>query len=736
MNRILSAISAIVLLAACSTGTKPAGEVTDVQKIKSPDGVLEMTFQLTSEGTPQYALNYEGQKVILPSNLGFELRGVLKAQKLVFNEDGTISKEDREPCNSFYDGFMVTGVETDSFDETWEPVWGEESQIRNNYNELLVCLEQTETQRQMNIRFRLYNDGLGFRYEFPYQKNLSYFVIKEELTQFALTGDHTAWWVPGDYDTQEYNFVESRLSEISSKMEDALTPNDSQTPFSMNGVQTSLQMRTDKGLYVNIHEAALIDYPCMHLDLDPETFTFVSHLTPDAQGWKGRMQTPCNTPWRTVQVAPSATAQLASRLILNLNEPCALEDTDWIKPVKYIGVWWEMISGKGTWNYTDDFASVQLGKTDYKNATPNGKHSANNEKVRRYIDFAAEHGFDQVLVEGWNEGWEDWANCNKDYVFDFVTPYPDFDIAALNKYAHKKGVKLMMHHETSSSVRNYERHLDQALDLMDKYGYNSIKSGYVGDILPIGEHHYSQSLINHYMHVVKKVAEHEVMINGHEMVRPTGICRTYPNLIGAESARGTEYQAFGGTMPHHVTILPFTRLNGGPMDYTPGIFVQDLASVTDGKNTSWVNATIANQLALYVTLYSPLQMAADLPEHYEQFMDAFQFIKDVDIDWIQSRYLLAEPGEYVVIARQGKKNGQWFCGGVTDDHKRSLDIPLQFLTPGKTYEATIYRDAPDAHYKENPQAYVIEKRNVTFHDYLPITMAPGGGFAISFEEVK
>ena len=735
MKRILSAISAIVLLAAC-TSTKPAGEVTDVQKIKSPDGVLEMTFQLTADGTPQYALNYEGQKVILPSNLGFELRGVLKAQQLVFNEDGTISKEDREPCNSFYDGFKVTGVETGTFDETWEPVWGEESRIRNNYNELLVCLEQTSTQRQMNIRFRLYNDGLGFRYEFPYQKNLSYFVIKEELTQFALTGDHTAWWVPGDYDTQEYNYVESRLSEISSKMEAALTPNDSQTPFSINGVQTSLQMRTDKGLYINIHEAALIDYPCMHLDLDPETFTFVSHLTPDAQGWKGRMQTPCNTPWRTVQVAPSATAQLASRLILNLNEPCALEDTDWIKPVKYIGVWWEMISGKGTWNYTNDFASVQLGKTDYKSATPNGTHSANNEKVRRYIDFAAEHGFDQVLVEGWNEGWEDWANCNKDYVFDFVTPYPDFDIAALNKYAKKKGVKLMMHHETSSSVRNYERHLDQALELMDKYGYNSIKSGYVGDILPIGEHHYSQSLINHYMHVVKKVAEHEVMINGHEMVRPTGICRTYPNLIGAESARGTEYQAFGGTMPHHVTILPFTRLNGGPMDYTPGIFVQDLASVTDGKNTSWVNATIANQLALYVTLYSPLQMAADLPEHYEQFMDAFQFIKDVDIDWIQSRYLLAEPGEYVVIARQGKKNGQWFCGGVTDDHKRSLDIPLQFLEVGKTYEATIYRDAPDAHYKDNPQAYVIEKRNVTFHDYLPITMAPGGGFAISFEEVK
>ena len=733
MKRILSSIASIALLAAC-TATQPAGEVTDVQTLKSPDGNMEMTFQLTAEGTPQYALNYGDQKVILPSDLGFEFRGVLKAQKLVYNADGTISKEDREPVQQFYEGFAVESVETGTFDETWEPVWGEEAQIRNNYNELLVNLVQTSSERKMSIRFRLYDDGLGFRYEFPYQKNLSYFVIKEELTQFALAGDHTAWWLPGDYDTQEYNFTECRLSEIAGKMQEAICGNDSQTPYSVNGVQTSLQMRTDSGLYINIHEAALLDYPCMHLELDPKTMTFTSHLTPDAQGWKGRMQTPCNTPWRTVQVAPSATAQLASRLILNLNEPCALESTDWIKPVKYIGVWWEMISGKGSWNYTDDFASVQLGKTDYASATPNGRHSANNENVRRYIDFAAEHGFDQVLVEGWNEGWEDWANCNKDYVFDFVTPYPDFDIEALNKYAHSKGVRLMMHHETSSSVRNYERHLDQALDLMDKYGYNSIKSGYVGDILPIGEHHYSQSLINHYMHVVKKAAEHKVMLNGHEMVRPTGLCRTYPNLIGAEAARGTEYQAFGGTMPHHVTILPFTRLNGGPMDYTPGIFVQDLASVTEGRNNSWVNATIANQLALYVTLYSPLQMAADLPEHYAQFMDAFQFIKDVDIDWIQSKYLLAEPGEYVVIARQGKKNGQWFCGGVTDDNARTLEVPLQFLDPEKTYEATIYRDADDAHYKENPQAYVIEKRNVTFHDYLPVKMAPGGGFAISFEE--
>ena len=731
MKRILSAIAIAIFAVACAP---KQGPVTDVQTLKSPDGVLEMTFQLTSEGTPQYALNYDGKKVILPSDLGYELRGVLKAQKIVYNADGTISKEDRQPTQSFYDGFAVESFETDTFDEVWEPVWGEEAQIRNNYNELLVNLVQTSTDRKMSIRFRLYNDGLGFRYEFPYQKNLNYFVIKEEMTQFALAGDHTAWWLPGDYDTQEYNFTECRLSEIAGKMPEAICGNDSQTPFSVNGVQTSLQMRTDDGLYVNIHEAALVDYPCMHLELDPKTFTFTSHLTPDAQGWKGRLQTPCTSPWRTVQVAPSATAQLASRLILNLNEPCAYEDVSWIKPVKYIGVWWEMISGKGSWAYTDDFSSVQLGKTDYGSATPSPRHSANNDNVRRYIDFAAEHGFDQVLVEGWNEGWEDWANCNKDYVFDFVTPYPDFDIKALNEYARSKGVKLMMHHETSSSVRNYERHLDQALELMDKYGYNSIKSGYVGDILPLGEHHYSQSRINHYLYALKKAAEHKVMVNAHEAVRPTGLCRTYPNLIGNESARGTEYQAFGGTMPHHVTILPFTRLNGGPMDYTPGIFVMDLASVTDGRNNSWVNATIANQLGLYVTMSSPLQMAADLPEHYEQFMDAFQFIKDVDIDWLQSKYLLAEPGEYIVVARQGKKNGQWFCGGVTDDHKRTLEVPMNFLDPDKTYEATIYADAEDADYKDNPQAYKIWKQDVTSSDVLSMTMARGGGFAISFQE--
>ena len=727
MNRILSILT-IILLAAC---TVKQGPVADVHTLSSPSGNMEMTFQLTEEGTPQYALDNGDRKVILPSDLGYEFRGVLKAQKIVYNTDGTISKEDSEPSEQFYEGFAVESVETSSFDETWEPVWGEEAEIRNHYNELLVNLVQASSGRKMSIRFRLYDDGLGFRYEFPYQKELSYFVIKEELTQFALAGDHTAWWLPGDYDTQEYNFTESRLSEIAGRMPQAICGNDSQTPFSVNGVQTSLQMRTDDGLYINIHEAALVDYPCMHLELNPASMTFSSHLTPDAQGWKGRLQAPCTSPWRTIQVAPTATAQLASRLILNLNEPCAYENTDWIKPVKYIGVWWEMISGKGSWAYTRDFKSVQLGKTDYSKATPSGHHSANNEKVRRYIDFAAEHGFDQVLVEGWNEGWEDWANCNKDYVFDFVTPYPDFDIEALNEYAASKGVKLMMHHETSSSVRNYERHLDDALALMDKYGYNSIKSGYVGDILPLGEHHYSQWMINHYLYALKKAAEHKIMVNAHEAVRPTGLCRTYPNLIGNESARGTEYQAFGGTMPHHVTILPFTRLNGGPMDFTPGIFVQDLAKVTDGRNSSWVNATIANQLGLYVTMSSPLQMAADLPEHYEQFMDAFQFIKDVDIDWIQSKYLLAEPGDYLVVARQGKKDGQWFVGGVTDDQKRTLDISFGFLEPGKTYVATIYRDADDADYKENPQAYVIEKKTVTSDTVLPLFMARGGGFAIS-----
>lgn len=732
MNKLVTGLCTAAVLIGCTNGEN--SQITDVNTLSSPDGKLEMSFHLTGDGTPEYTLDYDGRPVILSSGMGFELRGVLKAQKIDYNADGTVSKSDWKPCESLHDGFAVESVERSSHDETWTPVWGEEDSIRNHYNELAVNLVQASTERRLVIRFRLFNDGLGFRYEFPSQKNLNYFVIKEELTQFAMTADHTAWWIPGDYDTQEYNYTQCRLSEISKHFKEALTGNDSQTPFSINGVQTSLQLRTDEGLYINIHEAALVNYPCMHLDLDPATLTFTSHLTPDAQGWKGRMQTPCKTPWRTIQVAPSATAQLASRMILNLNEPCALEDVSWIHPVKYVGVWWEMISGKGSWNYTDDFSSVKLGETDYSRSTPNGRHSANNANVRRYIDFAAEHGFDEVLVEGWNEGWEDWANCNKDYVFDFITPYPDFDIKALNDYAHSKGVKLLMHHETSASARNYERHMEQAYQLMNRYGYDAVKSGYVGDILPLGEHHYSQWLINHYLYAVTEAARHHIMVNAHEAVRPTGLCRTYPNLVGNESARGTEYQAFGGTPPSHVTVLPFTRLNGGPMDFTPGIFVMDLASATGGRNTSWVNATIANQLGLYVTMYSPLQMAADYPEHYEQFMDAFQFIKDVEVDWRRSEYLLAEPGDYIVTARQGKKSGRWFMGGVNDENARTLSVPLSFLENGKTYEATIYADASDAHYRNNPQAYTITGRTVTSSDSLEIFMAPGGGFAVSFAE--
>ena len=698
-----------VLVASCSSVT----EMEQIHTMTSPDGRLEMTLYMDGQGTPFYALEYQERDVILPSSLGFELS-----------------------CGSFRDGFEVHRIDTLTFDEVWEPVWGEEDRIRNHYKEAAIDLVQTSTGRLMTVRFRLYDDGLGFRYEFPSQEGMDSFTVKEELTQFALGADHVAWWIPCDYDTQEYEYTQSRLSQIESLMPEVLDANDPQTTYSLNGVQTSLQMRTDDGMYINIHEAALVDYPCMHLELDPETFTFTSHLTPDAQGCKGHIQAPFRTPWRTIQVAPSAVDQLASRLILNLNEPCAYDDVSWIKPVKYVGVWWEMITGKSSWSYTDELAHVELGVTDYSKVTPNGKHGATNENVRRYIDFAAEHGFDQVLVEGWNEGWEEWVGSGKEYVFDFVTPYPDFDIKALNDYAHSKGVRLMMHHETSSSVDNYERHLEQALCLMDKYGYNAIKTGYVGRILPKGEHHYSQSIVNHYQHVVDEAAKHKVMINGHEAVRPTGLCRTYPNLVGNESATGTEHQAFGGIRPGHVTVLPFTRLNGGPMDYTPGIFVMDIASFTDGNNTSWVNSTIAGQLALYVTLYSPLQMAADFPEHYEKFMDAFQFIKDVDLDWVQSRYLLAEPGDYVVIARQGKKDGQWFCGGVTDEQKRTLAVPMDFLEAGKVYEATIYADAQDADYKENPQAYEISAREVTSEDVLQMTMARGGGFAISFEEKR
>lgn len=596
----------------------------------------------------------------------------------------------------------------------------------------------------MVIRFRLYDDGLGFRYEFPEQKRLKYFVIKDELTQFAMAGDHTAWWIPGDYDTQEYNYTVSRLSEIRGLSSTKAEGNASQQTFSPTGVQTALQMKTDDGLYINIHEAAVVDYPTTNLNLDDKTMTFSTWLTPDAEGWKGRVQTPARSPWRTVMVVDDARKALASRLILNLNNPCVLEDVSWIHPVKYIGVWWEMITGKTQWSYTDDFPTIELGVSDYSKAKPHGKHGANNENVRRYIDFAAEHGFDAVLVEGWNEGWEDWYGKQKNFVFDFISPYPDFDIKALNEYAHSKGVKLIMHHETSASAQNYERWIDKAYDLMNEYGYDAVKSGYVGDIIPYGEHHYSQSMINHYMLCVKKAADHHIMVNAHEAVRPTGLCRTYPNLIGNESAKGTEYR--GQIMPHHVTILPFTRLQGGPMDYTPGIFEMDMSKMNP-EDHQRVFSTICKQLALYVTMYSPLQMAADVPEHYEEHMDAFQFIKDVAVDWEQSRYLLAEPGDYIVIARQAKvkeagKEGDWFIGGVTDENARDLEFPLDFLDKGVKYTATIYADTPEADgigdvkVQDSVQTYSITTKKVNSKTTLKMHLARSGGFAIRIQKVE
>ncbi|MFR2509448.1 glycoside hydrolase family 97 protein, partial [Odoribacter laneus] len=624
-------------------------------------------------------------------------------------------------------------VHTSAFDETWQPVWGEVKDIRNHYNELALTLEQEETGRTMIIRFRLYDDGVGFRYEFPQQPNLNYFVIKEEHTQFAMAGDHKAFWIPGDYDTQEYSTVTSKLSEIRGKMEAAITPNSSQTPFSPTGVQTSLMMKSDDGLYINIHEAALVDYACMHLNLDDKNRIFESWLTPDAIGDKGYMQAPCHSPWRTVMVSDDAREILASKLILNLNDPCVYEDVSWIKPVKYIGVWWEMITGKSSWAYTD-LPAVKLGETDYTQVKPNGKHAAHTEHVKKYIDFAAEHGFDQVLVEGWNIGWEDWFGKTKDYVFDFVTPYPDFDVQELNQYAASKGVKLMMHHETSASVRNYERHLDTAYKFMVENGYNAVKSGYVGNIIPRGEYHYGQWLVNHYLYAVKKAADYKIMVNAHEAVRPTGLCRTYPNLIGNESARGTEYEAFGGSNPDHTTILPFTRLMGGPMDYTPGIFEMRV-SKANPDNHSFVHSTLARQLALYVTMYSPLQMAADMIENYEPYMDAFQFIKDVAVDWEDSRYLEAEPGDYITVARKAKGTNNWFIGCTADENGHRSNLTFEYLEPGKKYIATVYADAKDAHYEHNPQAYTIRKGILTNKSKLTLAAAPGGGYAISVIEV-
>ena len=683
----------------------------DADVVTSPNGIVSIDFQLKN-GIPTYKVDYKGKPVIKESRLGLELR------------DG----------KNLMDGFEQLNATTSTFDETWQPVWGEVKEIRNHYNELLAELKQPSTDRYMNIRFRVYDDGVGFRYEFPQQKNLVYFVIKEEHSQFAMTGDHMAWWIPGDYDTQEYDYTESKLSEIRSLLSNAVTSNASQTVFSPTGVQTSLQMKTDEGLYINLHEAALVDYSCMHLNLDDKNLVFESWLTPDADGFKGRLQTPCHSPWRTVMVSDDACDILSSHLILNLNEPCKIEDTSWIKPVKYMGVWWEMIAGGKPWSYTNDIPSVKLGETDYRKVKSNGNHPANTRNVKKYIDFAAKHGFDQLLVEGWNVGWEDWFGNQKDYVFDFVTPYPDFDIEQLNRYAHDKGIRLMMHHETSGSSRNYERHLEQAYQLMNKYGYTAVKSGYVGNILPYGEHHYGQWMNNHYLYCVVEAAKHKIMVNAHEAVRPTGLCRTYPNLIGNESARGTEYQAFGGSKTFHTTVLPFTRLQGGPMDYTPGIFEMNISKLNP-NNSSHVNATLANQLALYVTMYSPLQMAADLPENYERFMDAFQFIKDVPVDWDNSIYLEAEPGKYVTVARKEKGTNNWFIGSATGDANHQSVISLDFLEKGKNYIATIYADTKDTDYKLNPQSYQIVKGLVNSKNKLKINTVEAGGYAVSLFEV-
>ncbi len=767
----ITLIIATLMLFALSGQTATANSQFSIlnSQFTSPDGRLELRFELR-DSVPYYSLYRDGKAVVLPSKMGFTL----------------------EWRDDMAHAFVLKDVKQSTFDEVWHPVWGEEANIRNHYNEMLVTLEQpagavtsadgrSKTMATvMQLRFRLYDDGLGFRYEFPTPNALVCFWFKEELTEFAMTGDHTAWWIPGDYDTQEYNYTESRLSQIDSLYEKGHEHGGwPWTDFSRTGVQTALQMKTADGLYINIHEAATLDYPTMHLNLDPKTFTFRAWLCPDAAGYKGRMQAPCHTPWRTVMVCDKATDALRSRLILNLNDPCALEDVSWIHPVKYMGVWWEMISGKSTWNYTDQYPSVRLGETDFEHAKPNGKHGANNANVRRYIDFAAKHGFDALLIEGWNIGWEDWYGKQKEFVFDFLTPYPDFDLPALNKYAHEKGIRLIMHHESSASTVNYERWMEKAYNLMNQYGYDAVKSGYVGTIIPFAEGHYSQPINNHYHYAIVEAAKHHIMVNAHEAVRPTGLCRTWPNMIGNESAMGTEFRE--RIHPGHTSILPFTRLQGGPMDYTPGIFEPDM-----GKIVPWgkkMQHTICNQLGLYVTFYSPLQMAADFPEHYEPYLDAFQFIKDVAVDWDTSIYLYAEPGDYIVTARKpkvsslnkaaegvgtlpdGKKSvisnatryvygleelvslveldtlvplDTWYLGGITDETPREFSVKLDFLTPGKSYEAIIYADAKDASGLPsdayNPYGYTITKKRVTSKTVLKLKMAPCGGFAVSIRE--
>lgn len=687
-------------------------KICSAQTIQSPNRELTLTFK-TADSIPSYSLKYKEREIIHDSKLGLEIQN----------------------APDLTSGFVETQYETSTNDGTWEPVWGETKEIRNHYNELLVTLNQQETQRIIRIRFRLFDDGLGFRYEFPAQPNLTYFTIKEEKTTFDLGKDYKAFWIPGDYDTNEYSYNTTLLSDIRERMPEAIEYIPAQTPIQQLAVQTPLMLKGADSTYINIHEAALIDYPAMNLEIDDQKFTLTSHLVPNAIGQKGSMQTPAQTPWRTILVSDDARKILASKTILNLNEPNKLENSSWIKPMKYIGVWWEMFVPRGsTWNYSDS-TNVKIGSTDFKTLPPNHKHGANTENVKRYIDFAAKHGFDGVLVEGWNIGWEDWFGRMKENVFDFITPYPNFDIEELQKYAKEKGVKLIMHHETSGSVSNYERRMDEAYRFMKENGYDAVKSGYVGSIIPYGEHHYGQQMVNHYLRAIQKGADYEIMINAHEPVRPTGLHRTYPNYLASESARGTEYEALGNIAPDHQTILPFTRLIGGPMDYTPGIFQTDL-SYYDPTIKNRVNTTLAKQLALYITLYSPLQMAADLPENYERFPDAFQFIKDVAVDWDDTQILEAEPGDYITIARKAKNSDDWFIGSITDENRRTSSIDFSFLDPDREYLATLYADGNEADFETNPQSYSIKRFLVNNRSHLTQTMGRSGGYAIRLTPVS
>lgn len=678
------------------------------QTVTSPDGQLQLTFALDASGKPQYSIQYKKQAVLNPSHLGVATVDV----------------------PSFVDGFTIAQTDTRTEDTTWTPVMGEEKSIRNHYRELLVTLAQPAYQnRYIRIRFRVYNDGVGFRYEFPQQPGLNYFIIREEKTEFNLATDATAFWQPGDYDTNEYPYTTSRVSEIPVKQKAATIQITAQQPIATPAIQTPVMMKSTTGLYINIHEAALINYPTMTLNVDGARHNFSAHLCPDAVGNKGYIQTDAQSPWRTIVISDKATDILASRLILNLNEPCSYTDVSWIKPVKYVGVWWEyFVSGKSTWAYSTA-NNVRL-TDDFTRFTPNGRHGANITNVKRYIDFAAQHGFDGVLVEGWNIGWEDWFGHWKEEVFDFVTPYPDFDVKQLQAYAASKGVKIIMHHETSGSATNYERRLDDAFQFMVDHGYNAVKTGYVGAIIPRGEHHDSQWMVNHYLHVARTAAKYKIMVNSHEAVRPTGLHRTYPNWIAQESARGTEFEAMGGLSPEHTTILPFTRLMGGPMDFTPGILKTKMAP---GQQA---NTTLCKQLAYYVTMYSPLQMAADLPENYERYADAFQFIKDVAVDWDETHILEAEPGDYITIARKAKGREAWFVGSITDEQARTSSIRFNFLPADKIYVATLYADAKDAHWNNKPDAYVIRQVLVTNKSELRQAVAAGGGYAISLREAQ